>query len=71
LRQQDEQTDETNFRESVEPEVFAHFRGFSKCKTGDSDGLLPVLKVKTEIGINSLFYKDKISFLPVITASLL
>jgi hypothetical protein len=71
LRQQDEQPDKINFRESVEPEVFAHFLGFSKDEVEDSNGLLPVPKVKKEIGKNSLFYKDKTSFLPFIVASLL
>ena len=46
LRQQDEQVNEANFRETVEPEVLARFLGFSKCGVGDSNVLLPVPKVK-------------------------
>jgi hypothetical protein len=71
LRQQGEQADKVNFRESVEPEVFARFLGCDKGERGASDDLLPVPKVKTEIGKTFLFYKGEILFLPVIAASLL
>ena len=71
LRQQGEEADKYNFRESVEPEVFACFLGVSERKRSSFAGVLPVPKVKTEIGKNSLFYKDKIPFLPVIAATLL
>src|SRR5262245_11228106 len=50
LRQQDRQAEETNFRELVQPEVFACLLGFSKWERSDSEDLLPVPKVKTEIG---------------------
>jgi hypothetical protein len=49
LRQQDKQADEINFRESVEPEVFTLFLSLGSCQCGDSGGLLPVPKLKTEI----------------------
>jgi hypothetical protein len=55
----------------VEPEVFACFLGFSERQRSSFDGLLPVPKIKTEIGKNFLFYKGKISFLPVTAAILL
>jgi hypothetical protein len=71
LRQQDKQADEINFRESVEPEVFTRFSSFHMYGLGDPDGLLPVPKVKTEIGKKSLFYKGKTSLLLLIAASLL
>jgi hypothetical protein len=71
LRQQDKQAAEINFREVVEPEVFALFLSPRECRGGDFGGLLPVPKVKTEMRKISLSYRDKTSFLPFIAASLL
>src|SRR5262245_38116023 len=70
-RQQGKQAAKSNFRETVESEVFACFLGFHERKGRSFDGVLPVPKVKTEIGKKSLFYKGEFSFLPVITVSLL
>ena len=55
----------------MEPEVFARFLGVSDRKGSFFDDVLPVPKVKTEIGKNFLFDKGKMPFLPVIAATLL